>query len=118
MSIKRLFASFRDALNGVRFVLAHEQNFRIHGIVAFIILLAAFLMPLANAERGVILVMIVVVLGFELVNTAIERLLDVVNPRLHEQVKVLKDIMAAVVLIAALGAVGVGVIIFAPLLLE
>lgn len=118
MSIKRLFSSFKDALNGVHFVLTHEQNFRIHAVVACIVLFAAFLMPLTNAERGVILVTIVVVLGFELVNTAIEKLLDVVNPRLHERVKVLKDIMAGVVLVTVLGAAGIGVIIVAPLLLE
>lgn len=118
MSIKRLFSSFKDALNGVHFVLAHEQNFRIHCVIALVVLFAAFLMPLTNAERGVILMTIVVVLGFELVNTAIEKLLDVVNPRLHEQVKLLKDIMAGVVLVTALGAVGIGVIIVVPLLLE
>lgn len=118
MNIKRLFSSFKDALNGVHFVLTHEQNFRIHCVVAFIVVLTAFLMPLTNAERGVILVTIVVVFGFELVNTAIEKLLDVVNPRLHEQVKVLKDIMAGLVLLSAFGAAVIGVIIFAPLLLE
>lgn len=118
MNIKRLFSSFKDAVHGVHFVLTHEQNFRIHSVIALIVLGAAFFMPLTNGERGLIILTIIIVLGFELVNTAIEKLLDVVNPRLHEQVKVLKDIMAGLVLLAAVGAAVVGVIIFAPIILE
>jgi diacylglycerol kinase len=60
--------------------------------------------------------MICLVFILEMINTIVERLLDVLKPRLHEYVKDIKDIMSAMVLISALSSVAVGLIIFLPYL--
>lgn len=118
MNSKRFGMSFKDAWKGLRFVFMREQNFRIHCIIGAMVILFAVFLPLTLPERAIIFLMIAMVLGCELINTAIEKLLDIVNPRLHEQVKILKDIMAGLVLLSAFVAVIVGGLIFVPVLIE
>ena len=65
-------------------------------------------------EWMVILLCITAVLTLEMINTAIEKLCDVVHPGYHPQIKVIKDIAAGAVLLAAVGSVIAGAIIFLP----
>ena len=118
MNIRRFGMSFKDAWKGLRFVFMHEQNFRIHCTIGVVVISTTIFLPLATADRAIIFLTIAMVLGFELINTAIEKLLDVVNPRLHEQVKLLKDIMAGLVLVSAGVAAIIGSTIFIPALIE
>ncbi len=62
--------------------------------------------------------MIMWVLIMELINTVFERIADVIKPRIHPYVRLIKDVMAAVVLISSLVAVAVGIIIFLPYVRE
>ena len=114
----RFFYSIRDAARGIRFVFTHEQNFRIQIVVAIIALAAASIFRLRRSESVVIFLLILLVLLLELVNSAVEKILDVVRPRLEHQVKVAKDIMAATVLLAGFGALVIGSIIFWPHLID
>lgn len=108
--------SVRNAWRGVVFVFRHERNFRVQLFIAALVLLAAFMLHISKAELMVVLLLIFLVLGLEIMNTAFEKFLDVVKPQLHEQVRVLKDIMAGVVLVSALGALVIGALIFLPYL--
>ena len=65
-------------------------------------------------EWLVVVLCITVVLTLEMINTAIEKLCDVVQPDYHPQIKIIKDIAAGAVLIAALGSIIIGAIIFVP----
>jgi diacylglycerol kinase len=56
------------------------------------------------------------ILVVELVNTVVERVVDILKPRVHPYVKLIKDMMAAVVLISAVFASAIGIIIFYPYL--
>jgi len=56
------------------------------------------------------------VLSFELVNTMAERIIDLVEPRWQDKIRDIKDVLAAAVLIAALGSIIIGLIIFWPYL--
>ena len=83
----------------------------------FFALLAAFLMfyfPTSRAEKAVITTAIFAVLTLELVNIAIERLLDFLQPEYSDKVRIIKDLMAAIVLLASLGAAVIGLIVFWP----
>lgn len=83
----------------------------------FFALLAVFLMfyfPTSRTEKAVITTAIFAVLTLELINIAIERLLDFLQPEYSDKVRIIKDLMAAIVLLASLGAAVIGLIVFWP----
>lgn len=118
MSVKRFCHSLRDAYDGVRYAFEHEQNFRLQLVVALIVLSLATILPLKVSEQLLVVVMVFMVLVMELLNTAIEKFVDLLKPRLHFYAKTIKDIMAAAVFITAFAALVVGIIIFTPYLLK
>lgn len=102
------------ALTGVKAILRSERNARIHLVVAILAVGAALVLQLAATEVAAILFAILVVFLAEIFNTAIEKTLDLVQPGHHEQVKLVKDMAAGAVLVAATGAVVIGAIVFIP----
>lgn len=113
-SFKRLKQSFADAFNGFSLVFKNEQNFRIQVVLAICTLVIIFVLPLRSWEAVLMLCLIVMVLSMELLNTAIERFIDLLKPRLHHYAGAIKDIMAAAVLVTSLGALIIGTIIVLP----
>jgi len=114
MNIKRLIQSFKDATRGLLYVLKHEQNFRIQVAIGVSVLAVAWYTKVTKSEYIVLLMMIIFVLLLEILNSVLEKFIDLLRPRLHHQVAIVKDILAAMVLCAALGAVVIGIIIFLP----
>jgi diacylglycerol kinase len=113
-SIKRLLLSFKTAFDGLIFIFKSEPNFRLQIIFAIIALFFACFFHLRTYEWIVVILLIVMVLVMEIFNTALEQFTDLLKPRLHHYVKAIKDIMAASVLLTAIGALIVGLIIFWP----
>jgi len=99
-------------------VFRNEQNFRIQLVVAVVVAGFAWYFPLSDAERILVLLLIMLIFILELVNSAIERFTDILKPRMHQHVRVVKDIMAGTVLIASVGAMILGLMIFAPHIIE
>ncbi|OGH69261.1 MAG: hypothetical protein A2754_00185 [Candidatus Magasanikbacteria bacterium RIFCSPHIGHO2_01_FULL_47_8] len=114
MSAQRLHQSFIDAWHGLKYVFNTEQNFRIQVIASLFALGASIYFPLHAWEVVLIILLIVMVLTMELLNTALEKFSDLLKPRLHHYVGVIKDIMAGAVLLTSLAALLVGLIIFLP----
>lgn len=114
MSVKSLFKSFSSAFAGLKHTFEHEQNFRLQILAAVVVLMAAVFFPLKVWEVILVILLLVAVLAMELLNTALEYFADLLKPRLHHYVSVIKDIMAAAVLITSLGALIIGLIIFLP----
>jgi diacylglycerol kinase len=110
--------SFRHAFRGLGLVLARERNARIHLAAAVVALVAAALLGLTRAEIALVVVTIALVLLAEVVNTALERLLDLVHPGQSEQVRTIKDMSAGAVLITAIGALAVAGLLFLPRLVD
>jgi diacylglycerol kinase len=113
----KLIKSFGYALRGLKIVVISQQNFRFHFIVACMVVMAGILARLTVIEWCIITITIFLVFAIEVVNTAIEKLVDFVSPGFHEQAGMVKDISAAAVLLTAFGAVIVGIIIFLPRIL-
>lgn len=113
-NLSRMVRSFRYAARGLATVAREEQSFRVQLLAGTCVIVAAFLLPLSVAERIALLVVILLVLVLELMNSIFERFVDIVRPRLHMSAQVIKDIMAATVLVASVGATIIGVIIFWP----
>ncbi len=109
-----LLRSFRHALRGFGLVLARERNARVHVAAAAAALVAAVWLGLDRAEVALVVLTIALVLAAEVVNTVVERLLDLVHPEHSERVRAIKDMSAAAVLVTALGALAVAVVLLAP----
>lgn len=113
-SIKRLIRSFRYALRGVAHVFREEQSFRVQVVAGLAVLVMALYFNVRTWEAVALLLVIIVVLVLELINSVFERVVDVLKPRMHPYVETIKDIMAAVVLISSIGAVLIGILILGP----
>lgn len=85
-------------------------------IAAALVILLMIIFPLRTLERIALSLVIAFVLVLELINTIIEKIVDILKPRIHHYVEIIKDMMAAAVLIASIGALVVGLLIFWPYL--
>ncbi len=115
-SFKRFLISFKTALEGLGFVFRNEPNFRLQIIFGVFALFLAYIFEIRISEWIIVILLIIMVLVMEILNTALEQFTDLLKPRLHHYVKAIKDVMAAAVLTMAFGALLVGVIIFWPYL--
>lgn len=115
---KRLIKSFTYAFRGLNKIFREEQNLRLQAIVGIIIIIIAFVLGVKPIEWCLIILAIFIVILLEIMNSAVERITDVLKPRIHTYVKEIKDIMAAGVMLSGLMAIIVGLIIFIPYILK
>lgn len=116
-SVKKTILSFRHAFRGLG-VAARESSFKImiaFGLFAFWL---TFQLPLVKWEKVVIYFLIGSVLSTELINSQIERILDLIQPNYDQRVKNIKDLSAGAVLVISLTALLIGVIIFTPYIIS
>ncbi len=112
--MKRFLKSFANALKGVANLVVYERNFRIHIVVTVIVIFFAVYFQINKTEWLVLILVITGVLVAEAINSAIEKMVDILEPRLHPQAGLIKNLAAGAVLLAATGAVILGMIIFLP----
>lgn len=106
--------SFGHALRGLRDVTRSQHNMWLHIAIAVLVGGAGLVARLSGQEWLWLIVAITLVLVTEILNTAFEFLCDVVSTDFHPGIAKAKDIAAAAVLVAAVGAVFIGVVIFWP----
>ncbi|MFH1790345.1 MAG: diacylglycerol kinase family protein [bacterium] len=114
MSVKLFINSVRSAGRGLARVFKNEQNFRIQVAIAGIVLALSFVFHLKKWEFITVLLLILIVLLMEIINTALEFFTDLLKPRLHHYAKATKDVMAAAVMLTSFFAALIGLIIFIP----
>jgi diacylglycerol kinase (ATP) len=107
-------ASFRHAFEGWRFALHTQPNTWIHAIFSLAIIALCGWLQLPPRDWAVILLTISLVWVAEMINTAIEAVLDLVSPEAHPLAKASKDTAAGAVLVSAAGAILVGLLILGP----
>lgn len=111
--VKKISRSLRHASSGLKFAL-REQNFQIELFAGFCALAFSVFFRIARWELSVLILTILLVLMFEIINTIFERVIDILVPRQHPYAKVIKDMMAGAVLLACLGSLLIGLIVFLP----
>jgi diacylglycerol kinase (ATP) len=110
-----IFASFRYASAGVTYAFSTQRNFRIHCVMGTIAISLGALLHLTGVEMAVICITSGLVLTLELLNTAIESVVDLtVQQTYHELAKIAKDCAAGAVLISALASLLVAVWLILP----
>ncbi|MBI5071691.1 diacylglycerol kinase [Candidatus Falkowbacteria bacterium] len=117
-SLSRLIKSFRYASRGLVRVFKEEQSFRVQVVIGFFVLILALIFHVKVWEAVALLLVTMMVLVLELINSVFERVVDVLKPRMHPYVETVKDIMAAVVLLSSLGAILIGVLILGPYVIQ
>lgn len=113
-SIRQLRRSLSYAWKGIRIVFREEHSFRVQSAIGVVVIAAMFLMGLRTPEKALLTLAVVLVLVLELMNSIFERMVDMMKPRIHQYVEDIKDIMAGSVLVASLGALLIGTLIFWP----
>ena len=114
-----LLSSFRYAWAGSVYAIRTQRNFRIHSSIAALVLTLAWVLHLSRVEIAILCLTISAVLTLELINTALESVVDLtVQQTYHELAKIAKDCAAGAVLIAALTSVAVALCLLLPPILE
>lgn len=105
--------SFRHAYDGIVSAVRTQRNMRFHVFAAVGVLLASLLLGVSGLELAVLVLTIVVVFVVEMLNTAMEFVVDLVTSEYHPLAKLAKDVSAGAVLVSSVGAVLVGYLVLA-----
>ena len=111
---KKLINSFKYAIEGIISSFKTERNMKIHVLAMIIVVVFGFVFMLDKIEWCFIIIAIISVISAELLNTAIETVVDMISPEKNPKAKLAKDIAAGAVLVVAIGAAIMGIIIFGP----
>ncbi len=114
MSIRKRISSFRYAFRGLSDLFRRQPNARIHLLAAVSVVALGIYCQISRMEWIALSICISLVLALEALNTALEYLTDLISPEFHPLAGKAKDVAAAAVLLAAAGAVVVGLLIFIP----
>lgn len=114
IDISALKRSIVHAWRGWRVAFRGERSFRIQTAAGLLVIALAIMLPLAFWQRALLFVVIAFVLVLELINSSVERLIDLIRPRLDERARDAKDLLAGAVLLASLAAAIVGLMILGP----
>ncbi len=110
-----LITSFKYAWAGVRYAFITQRNFRIHTVIGTLAISLGIFLKITAVEMSVVGLTIALVLVLELLNTAIESVVDLtVKQSYHELAKIAKDCAAGAVLVAAIAAVLVASLVLLP----
>ncbi len=113
-SIKAFTKSFGYALKGFLFMLKDERNFKVQLFIALIALALGIYFPLQNIEWILLILCIAMVLSAEMINTAMERIINEIHPNYNSKAKAIKDIAAGAVLVLSIASLIIGLIIIIP----
>ncbi len=111
-----IIRNFKNAFNGIFILLRDGKIFRVHLIIAALVIVAGFVLKIERLEWLIIMLTIGVVLSAEAFNTSLEKLSDHISPEYHQAIKKVKDMAAAAVLLASIAAAIIGLVIFIPYL--
>ena len=117
-SLNKFFKSFSYALKGIWSSIGDQRNLKVQFLIALITVGAGFYFHISQIEWCIILVTIASVIGLEMMNSAIENLVDLVTRQHDPLAGKVKDIAAGAVLFASLLAVIIGVLVFKKYLMH
>lgn len=116
--VKGRINSFQAAFHGLGYVLKTQKNAWIHLAATIGVLVLGFWLGISRLEWLAILLVIGLVWMAEILNTALEAIVDLASPEIHPLARIGKDVGAALVLITAFLAIAIGALVFIPAILE
>ncbi|MCR6513490.1 MAG: diacylglycerol kinase [Clostridium chrysemydis] len=112
MKLKKIVDSFNHAIDGVIYTVRTQRNMKIHMIATLLILASCLFFDVSKIEFLILAVTITMVIGAEMINTAIEAVVDMNTNYYHPLAKIAKNVAAGAVLLTAVNALVVGYLIF------
>lgn len=112
MRKRSLLQSLRDAGRGLRYAIGTQRHVKIHLAAAAAVTVACAVLRTTLVESLLVLLTVALVLAAEILNTALEVVVDRLTPGHHDHARIIKDLAAGAVLLCCLAAVGVGAAIF------
>jgi diacylglycerol kinase len=112
IDVLKTMHSFRYAGQGVVALFRSENNAKVHLLAAVVVIISGICLKISRIEWAIIMLQIGAVFAAEAINTALEKLCDLVEPAYHPQIKAIKDLASGAVLLLAVSAVVVAVLIF------
>lgn len=106
--------SFGFALEGFLHALKHNRNLRIHLIMALAVIILSVFFRINKYEMSILGVVILLVISSEMINTAIEEMVNLITLEHKKEAKIAKDVAAGMVLVTSVGSVIIGFLIFTP----
>src|SRR3989344_2448934 len=116
--LKRHHASFKNAINGIFWVVSSEANFQINLTIGVFTLLAGILLSLDKVEMIILIFTIILGLAAEMINTAIEEVTDLVKKEWSKEAKIAKDVSAGMMLLVSIGSAVIVIYILLQKLIE
>jgi undecaprenol kinase/diacylglycerol kinase (ATP) len=114
MGRQSFFYSVGNALNGIFSFFKTERNGQVQLTIALLVVIAGIYLKISNIEWLIVLLCIALVISFEMINSALEKLSDLVEPNFNPVIKIVKDVAAAAVLWSVIMSIIAGLIIFIP----
>lgn len=112
MKHRSIYASVNDAMQGIVHVVRSERNMRIHLALGLLVVILATALGVARQELMILILTIGIVFVAELVNTAIEEIVNLITKDYHPLAEIIKNVSAGAVLVAALTAISIGYLVF------
>ena len=106
--------SLKNAWVGIVWSFKTQHNFRLHTIISTCVIVLGFGLRISSIEFVILILVIVLGLAIEAINTAIEELADAVDTNWREDIKIAKDVAAGAMLLFAMGSIIIAFIIFTP----
>ncbi|MFA6431245.1 MAG: diacylglycerol kinase family protein [Candidatus Margulisiibacteriota bacterium] len=114
---KKLIRSFKHAGLGASHTLRTQRNIWIHFFVAAVVFFFGIGMKLSTVEISILTLTAAFVIVTEVINTAIEEIVNLVKPEEHPAAALIKNVAAGAVLVSAIGSIVIGLLIFIPRLI-
>ncbi|NWF52698.1 MAG: diacylglycerol kinase [Nitrospirae bacterium] len=114
MPIRRFIESTNNAIEGIIYSARTQRHLRYHLFAAAFVLLLTYIIGIERKDFLIISIVVILVLLSEMINTAIEYVVDMLSPEYSEKARIAKDVAAGAVFITAFGAVVVGYIVLFP----
>ena len=115
---KNFFQSLKNALNGIKFVWKYGSNIKVQVVFVILAIILGLILKISLTEFAILVLTIFIVLICEVLNTAIEKVVDLYTLEYNEIAKIVKDVAAGAVTISAVMSVIIGIILFLPKLIN
>lgn len=115
---KNFFDALKNSLSGIKYTLISGRNFKIQLVAAIVAICAGIFFRISMIEWLIIVILIFLVLFAEMMNTAIEVVVNMITKDYNENAKIAKDVAAGAVTLCAICSIITGLIIFIPKVLE
>ncbi len=118
MKNKNIISSLKFAIEGIISAYKSERNIKIQIQIMILVIILGFILEISLTEWIICIILFCLIIGSEMINTAIEYTIDLAFPQKNDLVKKAKDISAGAVLIFVVGTIIIGLLIFVPKLLD